>query len=102
MDNDESGTASGDPSRAPDPIPEDLQRIAVPGRLRRAPRYRRFVLAGIVVGAVAGLAVVIGLGSDRADVSRATVLPFVVVGLVLLGAVLGALVAVLADRSSRR
>ncbi len=92
--------AGGDattPGEAPDLA--ELERVAVPGVLRRAPRYRAF----IAVGAAVGLLVTLGLGlaTYRPDEPGGlTAVLLVGLGLVTVGAVLGGLVAVLME--SRR
>ena len=103
---------ASEPHAEPAPVPDadELERTATPGTLRRAPRYRAFVAAGIVVGALAAVLVVTfvpdaggpGGTADPAGVGRGVVLFFVTLATCLLGALLGALVAVLLDRRSRR
>lgn len=82
------------------PSAEDLARIAIPATLRRAPRYRAFVVAGGVLGLVVALALVLfGVGPTAAGTGIA--LGFVGAALALTGASLGAVVAVLVDRRSQ-
>jgi hypothetical protein len=67
-------------------------------RLRRAPRYRAFVAAGAVLGALAGVVVVLVRGDRNSLFSLGTVTGYVgAIGL-LVGALAGAAVAVLLDR----
>ena len=82
---------SGDPSDRP------VQRL----RVRRAPRYEVFLgmgaLLGIVVALVAG-----SIGPVDPQTGRAKLIGYLAVGLALLGALLGGLVAVTLERFSRR
>lgn len=88
---------SGDAATAADtPDLAQLERIAVPGVVRRVPRYRAFIGAG----ALAGLLVTLGLGlatvrPDEPGGLQAVLL--VGLGLVTVGGVLGGLVAVLKE-----
>lgn len=90
----------------PDPAPDEdgpdlaeLERIAVPGVVRRAPRYRAFIGSGVVVGLLVTLA--LGLATVRPDEPGGlTAVLLVGLGLVTVGGVLGGLVAVLLE--SRR
>ena len=90
------------PSDVPPDVPsaEELARIAVPATLRRAPRYRAFVVAGAVLGLVVAVVLVL-LGVGRTAAGTGVVLGFVAAVLALTGASLGAVVAVLVDRRSR-
>ncbi len=77
----------------------ELERIAVPGVVRRAPRYRAFIAAGAVVGVLVTLG--LGLATVRPDEPGGlTAVLLVGLGLVTVGGVLGGLVAVLVE--SRR
>ena len=79
----------------PDPTPEHLELTATPARLRRAPRYRAFATTGAVLLAVIGAVAVLTTGPSA---GRGAPLVVVVLGAVVLGALLGGLVAVLLDR----
>jgi hypothetical protein len=87
----------------PDGLPDseekpDLPPDAVQVRIRRAPRYRAFVLAGAILGLVAGAVASIVLGDGPGAFSPSTVTGYVgVIGL-LVGGLLGAAVAVLVER----
>lgn len=85
------------------PSAEELSRIAIPATVRRAPRYRAFVVAGAVLGLLVAVVVVL-LGLTRAasgtDPRVGVVLGFVGAALALVGAALGAVLAVLVDRRS--
>ena len=71
-----------------------------PVRLRRAPRYRAFVVTGVLVGAL--IAVVLsGLTANDPQFSSRSVLGYLVVILALIGAVIGAGVAILVERPRR-
>ena len=96
--------APGAPRRADDRTPGDVP-VADVVRVRRAPRYRRFVQVGVLLGVVIGVLVVPLLadaGGGPEEGSTRVVLLFVVVGLALVGALLGAVIAVVLDRASRR
>mgnify|MGYP000893504841 CR=1 FL=1 len=81
------------------PSAEELARIAIPATLRRAPRYRGFVVAGAVLGLLVAIGLV-ALGVGRTAAGTGIVLAFVGAVLALTGASLGAAVAVLVDRRS--
>ena len=70
-------------------------------RVRRAPRYQAFVGAGVAVGVLTAL--VVGLtGTADAAAGRGRLLAYLVIGLALVGATVGGLVAVVFERSWRR
>ncbi len=70
-------------------------------RVRRAPRYQAFVGAGVAVGVLTGL--VIGLsGPADAATGRGRLLAYLVIGLAMVGATVGGLVAVAFERTGRR
>jgi hypothetical protein len=74
---------------------------AVPVRIRRAPRYRAFVLVGAILGLVVGVVASIVLGGGPGAFSAVTLTGYVgVIGL-LLGGLLGGAVAVLVERPRR-
>jgi hypothetical protein len=74
---------------------------AVPVRIRRAPRYRAFVLVGAILGLVVGAVASIVLGGGPGTFSAVTLTGYVgVIGL-LLGGLLGGAVAVLVERPRR-
>jgi hypothetical protein len=87
----------------PDGLPDDedkpgLPAGAVPVRIRRAPRYRAFVLVGAILGLVAGAGTSIVLGGGSGAFSPSTVTGYIgAIGL-LLGGLVGAAVAVLVER----
>jgi hypothetical protein len=86
------------------PTPEELARTATPATLRRAPRYRGFASAGVLVGVLAAVVAVAvsGPARDGAPLSTVSVLLLLAVILGGFGALLGAGVAVLVDRRSVR
>jgi hypothetical protein len=89
---------------APDaalPSPEELRDVAEPAVVRRAPRYRSFVLAGALVGVLLAVVLVLAVPGDQ-PLGRGPVLVFVALTAVAVTALLGAVVAVLVDRSTRR
>lgn len=65
--------------------------------MHHAPRYRSFLLAGVVVGLVAALVVTLAFPAG-AGYSRVQVFGYLAVSGGLLGALLGGGVAVLVDR----
>ena len=79
----------------------DLERIAEPAVVRRAPRYGAFIRTGVVLGIIIGW-MVAAAPPSAPDESRASVIGFTVFGLAVLGALLGAGFAVVADRRSHR
>lgn len=92
------------PSPEPDgglPTPAELREVAEPAVVRRAPRYRSFVLAGAMVGVLLAIVLVLVVPGDQ-PLGRGPVLVFVGLTGVLVTALLGAVVAVLVDRSTRR
>jgi hypothetical protein len=73
----------------------------VPVRIRRAPKYRSFVLAGAVIGVLAGVITTAVTGNADARFSPTTVMGYLgAIGL-LIGGLLGAAVAVLVERPRR-
>jgi hypothetical protein len=80
----------------------ELPADAVPVRIRRAPRYRAFVLVGAILGLITGGVTSIVLGGGPGSFSPATLTGYVgVIGL-LLGGLLGGAVAVLVERPRSR
>ena len=101
----EEQPAAPPPVQQPDVLPPaqqpDVPTGAVRVHLRRAPRYRAFVLVGAVLGLLAGAVVAIVLGGGEAPFSPTTVTGYVgAIGL-LVGGLLGAAVAVLVERPRR-
>jgi len=84
-----------------EPTAEELAH-ARPAVVRRAPRYRAFVLAGLVVAVVAAtVLVLVRPASQGAALSTGGMWLLLVVSLGGILALLGALVAVVLDRRSR-
>jgi HAMP domain-containing protein len=71
-------------------------------RLRRAPRYRAFVGAGALLGAVAGIVARLLLGDPTSVFSAATTTGYLAAIGLLLGGLAGGAVAVLVERPGRR
>ena len=102
----------GGTGRVPGDVPSEAELAGLTGAapVRRAPRYRAFVVTGIVVGLVLAIpAVLLLAGAGGAEPQQGAVAPatnlvllFTALGLTFLGALLGAVVAVLADRRSQR
>ncbi|WP_307844930.1 histidine kinase [Actinotalea solisilvae] len=84
---------------ASDPSEEELAH-AREGRVRRAPRFRAFVQAGVVVGVVLGVLAALVLPAEATEAGRGTVAVFTGLAGAVAGAVVGAALAVLADRRS--
>lgn len=68
--------------------------------LRRAPRYRAFVLTGALVGIVLAI-LLTALFPDSGRFSTGSVMGYLAVALALIGGLLGAAVAVLIERPGR-
>ena len=68
-----------------------------PLRLRRAPRYRAFVLTGVLFGVLAAL-LATALAPPTGDGRSGSVLGYLAVSLGLLGGLVGAGAALLAER----
>lgn len=71
-------------------------------RLRRAPRYRAFVAAGALVGVVVGIVASTLLGNTGSFFPETTLTGYLATIGLLLGCLLGGLVAVLAERPRQR
>ncbi len=78
-----------------------IERNAVDARVRRAPRYGRFIFVGALIGAVAGIlaALVVRIVSDQ-SVNFGAVTIFSALGLGTLGALICGIIAVVQDRRS--
>lgn len=96
-----STVPDGTPGPDGTPSPEHLREVAEPAVVRRAPRYRAFVQAGAVVGVLVAIVLVLAVPGDQ-PLGRGPVLVFLGLTAVLVAALLGAVVAVLVDRSTRR
>jgi hypothetical protein len=102
-----------EPVEEPVPSETELARIATPGRVRRAPKFGAFLVAGGLVGAVVGFLVsLLSPVSEAEKPDGSGFLPFLdgvngartwlVASGIVLGVLVGGLVAVLADRRSVR
>lgn len=93
-----SGQADGgrDGQRPPSQPKEYLEPVPLV-RVRRRPNFLRFMLTGAMLGLVSGY-LVDQLGTDAARYGPLTSFAFFGLGFAALGALLGALVAVLLDR----
>ena len=110
---DEPRPATPEVPAADVPSEAELARIATPATVRRAPRYRAFLVTGALVGMVVGLVVAFataaGSGVGESD---GGVLPFLggqngvrwilAVSFGVVGTFVGGAIAVLADRRSTR
>jgi prolipoprotein diacylglyceryltransferase len=70
--------------------------------LRRAPRYRAFVVSGLLVGLLAAGVLYVLFPGGVGEFSARAVFGYVAAGLGLVGGVLGGLAAVLVERPHRR
>lgn len=101
--------AGSAPESAPESAPAEGSdagpqvQVSAVARVRRAPRYRAFALAGAGLAAAIGVvSALVVAGVTGRDGDLGYVLVFTVVGAVLVGAIAGAVVAVLVDRRSLR
>jgi hypothetical protein len=76
---------------------EDISEV----RIRRSPRYLRFMGVGAVLGVIAALILTIAF-PDAAEFSQTQVFGFLGLFLVVIGGGLGAVVALLLDRAGTR
>ncbi|MCM0640088.1 histidine kinase [Cellulomonas wangsupingiae] len=101
------------PTTGATPDEAELARVATPATVRRAPRYGAFIVAGAVVGVLAGLVLAVATSGDSGVTGAdGGVLPFLsgqngvrwilALGLGVPGAFVGGALAVLADRRSTR
>ena len=94
------------PGSAPDggARPSDDELAALPtSPVRRAPRFRAFVSAGVIVGfLVAVVVVLLGPETEADGAGPIAILAFVAIAFCLVGALGGAVTAVLLDRRARR
>jgi membrane associated rhomboid family serine protease len=91
-------------SPGPDPAPQPKRPDgAVEVRLRRAPRYGPFVVTGVVVGVVLGIVVALAFDDpvQAEQFSTSTIVRYFAAILGLVGGVVGAAVALLAERRRR-
>jgi hypothetical protein len=72
-----------------------------PVRVRRSPRYGRFLLTGAAVGVLVALVASLA-GPVAADSSRGSLLGYLTMLLGLIGGLLGGVVAVVAEWAARR
>ena len=86
--------AAAAPIDAPVVAPVDAP---APLRLRRAPRYRAFVLTGVLFGVLAAL-LATALAPPTGDGRSGSVLGYLAVSLGLLGGLVGAAAALVAER----
>ncbi|MEE6271732.1 hypothetical protein [Georgenia wangjunii] len=95
--------AEGDAATAPAPAaaPAEDRTLIDPATLRRAPRYGRFAFVGVLLGALASLVLAL-LPGGGSDLGTGTLFLLLFIALGSLGALLGALAAVLAERRSVR
>ncbi len=81
----------------PEP-PEDLDRVAVPAHVRRAPRFARFIGTGVGAAVVAAMVLALALPNST-GVGRFLVFLVLALGLSLIGAIVGGALATGLDRS---
>ncbi len=96
--------APATPRPAPGPAPT-ARPAAAPDpaglRLRRAPKYRAFMLTGVVLGVLVAL-LVVALAPDSGDGNGRSVLGYLAVSLGAFGALLGGATALLVERRRPR
>ncbi len=78
--------------------PEDLDRVAVPAHVRRAPRFARFIGTGVGAAIIAAMVLSLVLPNST-GVGRFLVFLVLALGLSLIGAIVGGLLATSLDRS---
>lgn len=84
--------------------PSDAARptaVVARSTLRRAPRFGRFIVAGVLLGALLA-AVAALLGPENAVLGRVAVFILVFLALGTAGAMIAAVIAIVADRRSAR
>lgn len=91
---------NGGVSEQPDPARLSRESRA-PVSVRRAPRYFRFMAVGAAVGVLVSIALTFSF-PEQEDFSRLQVLGFTGLFIVAVAVALGALVAIVLDRVSRR
>lgn len=96
------GGEPGRPDGPREPDGAELARIATPGTVRRAPRYRAFVAVGVLAGLLLAVPIVLLWPGPATELGRGPVVLFTGLTLAVVGGILGAAAAVLADRRSRR
>jgi hypothetical protein len=89
-----SATAASDPAEPEVRVAD----VVDPSSVRHAPRYSRFILTGVVGGAVAAL--LIALLTPPSQYARSDLFWILFLGLGLLGGIVGATLAVVLDRRS--
>lgn len=77
-------------------------RVSDSAVVRRAPRYRAFVLVGALAGVIVGVVLGLALRGGPNSPWSGPVALFLSLGLGVVGVLLGGLVAVLLDRPTRR
>jgi hypothetical protein len=82
------------------PDPGELEAVATPATLRRAPRFGAFLRTGALAGAVVGLVLAIAFTGTEGEARTAAIL-LTTAGVAVLGTLVSAGLAVAADRRSR-
>ncbi len=86
-------------SAVPEPLPEDLESMAVPAHVRTAPRFGSFIGTGVGAGIVVAAVLALFLPNSTGT-GRFLVFLVLALGLCLLGAVIGGALATSLDRAS--
>ncbi|SEJ62370.1 hypothetical protein [Demequina mangrovi] len=86
-------------SAVPEPLPEDLESVAVPAHVRSAPKFGSFIGTGVGAGIIVAAVLAIFLPNST-GVGRFLVFVVLALGLCLLGAVIGGALATGLDRAS--
>jgi hypothetical protein len=97
-----SVTGSSGPAAVPGPLVHDPDAVTEPRQvtMRRAPRYRAFVLTGLAIGVVIA-ALLVQWFPDRGQYSSGSVFGYLAVSLGFVGALVAAGLAVLLERPRR-
>jgi len=83
----------------PDPVPEDLDRIAVPAHVRTSPRFGSFIGTGVGAGIVVAMVLALVL-PNSSGTGRFLVFVLLALGFCLIGALVGGALATGLDRAS--
>lgn len=80
------------------PVPEDLDRLAIPAHVRRAPRFGTMIGTGVGIGIVVAMVLAIVL-PNSSGTGRFLVFVLLALGLSGLGALVGGAIATSLDRT---
>lgn len=83
------------------PVPEDLETVATPVRVRRSPLFGRFIGTGVAIGILVSMVLALFLPNST-GVGRFMVFVVLTLGLGLIGALVGGALATSLDRGLDR